>query len=288
MRIFSSRWAVIIQILALCATQPTFCFFAEAQQSAKIPRIGILPPGPISERVHLWNAFRQGLRELGYVEGKNITLVFPSTQVQLETLSHVAAELVSLKVDIIVAPTTPAALAAVNATKAIPIVMPTTIDPIVTGLVASLAHPGGNATGLTSIASDLGGKRLELLKEVVGRSDVAVLSNPTSPVVPPQIKEIKTAARELGLKLQHLEVRGPEDFERVFQSCTRQRSAHGGRCFGFYSSYTDREARDKKPAAGDLRIYGVCGRWRAYVLCREPFRDVPPCCRLRRQNSERS
>ena len=89
MRIFSSRWAVIIQILALCATQPTFCFFAEAQQSAKIPRIGILPPGPISERVHLWNAFRQGLRELGYVEGKNITLVFPSTQVQLETLSHV-------------------------------------------------------------------------------------------------------------------------------------------------------------------------------------------------------
>jgi putative ABC transport system substrate-binding protein len=217
MRIFSSRWAVIIQILALCATQPTFCFFAEAQQSAKIPRIGILPPGPISERVHLWNAFRQGLRELGYVEGKNITLVFPSTQVQLETLSHVTAELVSLKVDIIVAPTTPAALAAVNATKAIPIVMPTTIDPIVTGLVASLAHPGGNATGLTSIASDLGGKRLELLKEVVGRSDVAVLSNPTSPVVPPQIKEIKTAARELGLKLQHLEVRGPEDFERVFR-----------------------------------------------------------------------
>src|SRR4030095_3391447 len=153
----------------------TMCWArAAAQQQTKISRIGILPPGPISERVHLWESFRQGLRELGYVEGRNITLVFLWDKIKTEQLSRLAAELVSLKPDIIVAPTTPAARAALNATKIIPIVMTTTIDPVGIGLVASLARPGGNATGLTSIASDLSGKRLELLKEVVpGASHIA-------------------------------------------------------------------------------------------------------------------
>jgi putative ABC transport system substrate-binding protein len=198
---------------------------AEAQQPGKVPRIGILPPGPVSERVHLWEAFRQGLRELGYVEGQNITLVFPSGEVKPERLLHLAAELVSLKVDVIVAPTTPAALAVMNATRTIPIVMPTTIDPVETGLVASLARPGGNATGLTSIASDLSGKRLELLKEVVpGVSRIGVLSNPTSASVPRQMRETEVTARALGVQLQRLEVRGPEDFERVFQAATKERA----------------------------------------------------------------
>jgi putative tryptophan/tyrosine transport system substrate-binding protein len=198
---------------------------AGAQQPGKIPRIGILPPGPIPERVHLWEAFRQGLRELGYVEGQNITLVFPSGEVKPERLPHLAAELVSLKVDVIVAPTTPAALAVMNATRTIPIVMPTTIDPVETGLVASLARPGGNATGLTSIASDLSGKRLELLKEVVpGVSRIGVLSNPTSASVPRQMRETEVTARALGVQLQRLEVRGPEDFERVFQAATKERA----------------------------------------------------------------
>lgn len=120
---------------------------AKAQQPTKIPRIGILPPGPISERVHLWEAFRQGLHELGCVEGKNIILIFPSIEVNPERLAHLAAELVSLKVDVIVAPTTPPAVAAMKATKTIPIVVPTTIDTVGIGLVASLARPGGNVTG---------------------------------------------------------------------------------------------------------------------------------------------
>jgi putative ABC transport system substrate-binding protein len=140
---------------------------AEAQQPKKVPRIGILPPVPISERVHLWEAFRKGLRELGYAEGQNMTLVFPSAEVKPERLHDLAAELVSLKVDVIVAPTTRAAQAAMNATRTIPIVMPVVTDPVGIGLVTSLARPGGNVTGLTTIASDLSGKRLELLKEVV-------------------------------------------------------------------------------------------------------------------------
>jgi putative ABC transport system substrate-binding protein len=175
--------------LAICAALLTLSFPAEAQQAGKVPRIGILPPGPISERMHLWEAFRQGLRELGYVEGQNITLVFPSGEVKPEQLPHFAAELVSLKVDVIVASTTAAAQAAMSATRTIPIVMPVAADPVGTGLVASLARPGGNVTGLTTIASDLSGKRLELLKEVVpGVSRIAVLSNPSSANSPAQMR----------------------------------------------------------------------------------------------------
>ena len=198
---------------------------AWAQQPGKVPRIGILPPGPISERVHLWEAFRQGLRKLGYVEGQNIILVFPSGEVKPERLPHLAAELVSLKVDVIVAAAIVAVQAAKGATKTIPIVMPVASDAVETGLVASLARPGGNITGLTLISSQLSGKRLELLKEVVPRlSRLAVLSNPTSAAVPPQMRETEVTARALGVQLQPLEVRGPDDFERVFQAATKERA----------------------------------------------------------------
>jgi putative tryptophan/tyrosine transport system substrate-binding protein len=198
---------------------------AWAQQPGKVPRIGILPPGPISERVHLWEAFRQGLRELGYVEGQNIILVFPSGEVKPERLPHLAAELVNLKVDVIVAAAVVAVQAAKEATKTIPIVMPVASDAVETGLVASLARPGGNITGLTLISSQLSGKRLELLKEVVPRlSRLAVPSNPTTAAVPPQMRETEVAARALGVQLQPLEVRGPDDFERVFQAATKERA----------------------------------------------------------------
>ena len=221
--------------LAICAVLLTLSFPAGAQQMGKVPRVGILPPGPISERVHLWEAFRQGLRELGYVEGQNITLVFPSGEVKPERLPHLAAELVNLKVDVIVAATTVAAQAAKEATKTIPIVMPVAGDPVGTGLVASLARPGGNVTGLTTIASDLSGKRLELLKEVVPRvSRIAVLLNPSSANGPPQVqrdsqmtllmRETEVTARALGVQLQRLEVRGPNDFERLFQAATKERA----------------------------------------------------------------
>ena len=198
---------------------------AEAQQAKKVPRIGILPPGPISERVHLWDAFRQGLRELGYVEGQNFTLVFPSGEVKPERLPHLAAELVSLKVDVIVAAATVAVQAAKEATKTIPIVTPITTDPVETGLVASLARPGGNITGLSYMSSDLSGKRLDLLKEVVPKVfRIAVLSSPSSANAPPQMRETEAAARSLGLQLQPLEVRGLDDFERVFQAAIKERA----------------------------------------------------------------
>src|SRR5262245_47646819 len=205
-------------LFALCVT-------AEAQQPKKVPRIGILPPGPISERVHLWDAFRQGLRELGYVEGQNFTLVFPSGEVKPERLPHLAAELVSLKVDVIVAAATVAVQAAKEATKTIPIVTPITTDPVETGLVASLARPGGNITGLSYMSSDLSGKRLDLLKEVVPKvSRIAVLSSPSSANAPPQMRETEAAARSLGVQLQPLEVRGLDDFERVFQAAIKERA----------------------------------------------------------------
>ena len=214
-----------ISVLTLCATVLALSLSVGAQQSAKIPRIGILPPGPISERVHLWETFRQGLRELGYVEGKNIILVFPSVEVTPERLPHFAAELVNLKVDVIVAAGTVAVQAAKEATKTIPIVMPVATDPVETGLVASLARPGGNITGLTLISSQLSGKRLELLKEVVPRlSRLAVLSNPAALGLPLQMRETKVASQALGVQLQPLEVRNPEDFDRVFQAATKERA----------------------------------------------------------------
>jgi ABC-type uncharacterized transport system substrate-binding protein len=165
------------------------------------------------------------MRELGYVEGQNITLVFPSAEVTPERLPHLAAELVSLKVDVIVAAGTPAVQAAKEATKTIPIVTPITTEPLETGLVASLARPGGNITGLSYMSSDLSGKRLELLREVVpGVSRIAVLSNPSSATVPPMMRKTEVAARALGVQLQRLEVHGPDDFERVFQAATKERA----------------------------------------------------------------
>ena len=214
-----------ITVLTLCALLFALCFQAQAQQPKKVPRIGYLPSGPISERVHLWDAFRQGMRELGYVEGQNITLVFPSAEVTPERLPHLAAELVSLKVDVIVAAGTPAVQAAKEATKTIPIVTPITTEPLETGLVASLARPGGNITGLSYMSSDLSGKRLELLREVVpGVSRIAVLSNPSSATVPPMMRKTEVAARALGVQLQRLEVHGPDDFERIFQAATKERA----------------------------------------------------------------
>ena len=188
----------------------------DAQTPPKIPRLGIIEDSPD------WGVFRQGLRELGYVEGQNIALVFPSGEVRPERLPHLAAELVSLKVDIIVAAGGPGVRAAQQATKTIPIVMPVINDPVAAGFVASLARPGGNITGLTLISSDLIGKRLELLKASVPRvSRIAVLFHPAIALVPPLMREMNVAARALGVQLQLLEVRAPEDFEMAFQAARR-------------------------------------------------------------------
>src|SRR5258706_474667 len=164
------------------------------------------------------NAFRQGLTALGYVEGKNIVIEYRYAEGELDRLPALAAELAGLRVDVIVALSPPSAHAAKNATKTIPIVMRTTDDPVKTGLIASLARPGGNITGLTSISTELIGKRLEILTEAVPRTHViAVLRNPTAPDADLKWKETEAAGRALGLQFQSVEGKTPDGFESAFR-----------------------------------------------------------------------
>jgi ABC-type uncharacterized transport system substrate-binding protein len=197
---------------------------AEAQQPAKIPRLGYLMALSPDQSTDL-QPFRQGLAALGYVEGKNIVIEYRYADGKIERLPELAAELVALKVDVIVALNPPSAWAAKNATKTIPIVMRSTDDPVTTGLVASLARPGGNVTGLTSMATDLIGKRLEILKEAVSRtSRVAVLRNPTASDAPLKWREAETAGRALTLQLYSADVTGPNDFEGAFKAAIKNRA----------------------------------------------------------------
>jgi putative ABC transport system substrate-binding protein len=207
--------------LALCATLFAPSLSADAQQAGKVPRIGYLQIG--SRLGSGAEAFLQGLRDLGYVEGKNIVIEYRGDpQRREDRLPEFAADLVRLKVDVIVALDPPAARAAKNATKTIPIVMRSTGDPVQAGFVASLARPGGNITGVTSISTELYGKRLELLKEVIPRlSRVAVLRNPDRGTN--DFKEMQSAVRSLKLQLQSLEVRGPNDFESAFRAAGKAR-----------------------------------------------------------------
>jgi len=211
--------------LAICAVLLTLSFLAEAQQPKKEARIGFLVPGSASGYASLTDAFRQGLRELGYVEGKNIVIEYRYTEGKLDPLPELATDLVRLKVDVIITASTPDALATKQRTGTIPIVMAVSGDPLGSGLVASLARPGGNVTGLTSIASDLSGKRLELLKEVVPRIDrLAVLGNPSNVLTASTMRETEVAAQALQVKVQIVEVRGPDDFETAFQAAIKGRA----------------------------------------------------------------
>src|SRR5262245_28485955 len=190
---------------------------AKAQQPKKLPRIGFLAPGSSSSDSPRIDPFRQGLRELGYTEGQNIVIELRFAEGKSERLSVLLAELIQLKVDVIVLSGTPAAQVAKQATTTIPIVMGTSADPVGTQLVASLARPGGNVTGLSTLGSDLSGKRLELLKEVVpGVSRIAVLSNPTNQSVPALLRETEIAAQSLGVQVQFLETRAPNELNKVF------------------------------------------------------------------------
>ena len=211
--------------LAICAVLLTLSFLAEAQQPKKEARIGFLVPGSASGYASLTDAFRQGLRELGYVERKNIVIEYRYTEGKLDPLPELATDLVRLKVDVIITASTPDALATKQRTGTIPIVMAVSGDPLGSGLVASLARPGGNVTGLTSIASDLSGKRLELLKEVVPRIDrLAVLGNPSNVLTASTMRETEVAAQALQVKVQIVEVRGPDDFETAFQAAIKGRA----------------------------------------------------------------
>jgi len=210
--------------LALAASLFALCLSAEAQQQAKIPKIGWLgirtaASDPARESI------RSEFRALGYVEGKNIVFEYRSADDKIERLSALADELVRLKVDVLLAWLTPAAIAAKNATGTIPIVFSGGFDPVAAGLVDSLARPGGNITGFSGIAPVLAGKRLELLKEISPKlSRIAVIWDPQNPGSAQQWKESQLPARELGVQLHSIEVSSVDEFEAAFKAAIKSRS----------------------------------------------------------------
>jgi putative ABC transport system substrate-binding protein len=197
--------------------------FVQAQQAKKVSRIGFLSATSDDSRVE---AFRQGLRQLGYVEGQNITIEYRWADGRFEQLPDLAMELVRLKVDVVVAVVTQASLAAKKATGTIPIVMIGVSDPVGSGLVFSLARPGANITGTSSMTAEIVGKQLELLKETLPKiSRVAALWNPANPIFQAiQLRETKDAAEALGVQLQLLEARGPDEIDRAFAAMVKERT----------------------------------------------------------------
>ena len=221
-KIKNLKWGGIVGIGVAFATCGTV---ATAQQPTKIPRIGFLSassPAALSARIE---AFRQGLRELGYVEGKNIVIEWRSAEGKLDRLPALAAELVRLKVDIIVTAGPSLTHAAKEATSTIPIVMTFDPDPVGSGFVASLARPGGNITGLSTLSPEISGKQLEVLKETVPKlSRVAVLGNSTSPGNAQALREMELAAGAFKAKLQYLDVLDPKDIETAFRAASKGRA----------------------------------------------------------------
>jgi len=196
---------------------------AEAQQSGKVSRIGFLAGASASFNSAQIKVFLQGLRELGYVEGKNMVIEYRYADGKLDRLPDLAADLVRLKVDVIVTNSAPGVLAAKKVTKTIPIIFLSAADPIGSGLVDSLARPGGNVTGSTTLGPELAGKRLELLKEAFPKvSRVAVLWNPANPAHTQERRETEVAAQGLGVQLQSVEVRSVNDFDNAFSAITNE------------------------------------------------------------------
>ena len=190
----------------------------QAQQPKKVPRVGYLAAVSAAADAPRLEAFRQGLRDLGYIEGQNIFIDYRHEGRSFELLPDLAAELIGLKIDVLVAVTTNAALAAKKSTKTIPIVFMGVTDPITAGLAENLARPGGNSTGITNMAATLTGKRLELLKETIPKvRRVAVLWDPQAPGSTPQWNESQLPARELGLQLYSMQVSSPDKYEAAFK-----------------------------------------------------------------------
>ena len=211
--------------LALGVMLFALCLPAEAQQPKKVPRIAWLTGSTLSSNAHRIEAFRQGLRDLGYVEGKNILIEWRGADGNPDRQPVLVAELLRLEVDLIVTSGGGPTRVAKEATATIPIVFAQDTDPIGNGFVASLARPGGNITGLSRLAPELTGKQIELLKEVVPKlSRVAVFANLTSPSYSQVLKETKLAAGALAVKLQYLDVQGPKDFETAFREASKERA----------------------------------------------------------------
>jgi putative tryptophan/tyrosine transport system substrate-binding protein len=245
---------------------------AEAQQAAKIARIGFLVLN-MAAAAHPPEAFRQGLRDLGYVEGRNVVIEYRDAEGKPERLPALAAELVALKVDVILAAGETHALAAKQATKTIPIVFAVAADPVASGLVTSLARPGGNVTGLSVLAPELVGKCLEQLKQAVpGVSRVAVLWQPGGHgerTDKDMRKEAEVAARALGVRLQLVEARGPADLDRAFSDMTKARAGAltvlpSAMLFTERRRLADLAARNRLPAVYPAREYVDAGGLMAY------------------------
>ena len=211
-------------ITLLGGAAATWPLAAHAQQPARIPRVGFLGNSTAALEANLVGPFRDGLRELGYEEGRDIVIEYRWADGRYERFPALIAELIALKVDTIVTAGTPASLAVKNATTTIPLVMVAVGDPVATGLVASLARPGGNITGLTSISVEMEGKRLELLREVVPKvSHIAVLWNAASPIQVIEEGEVRAAARVLGIKMLSLGVRTREEIDDALATIIGER-----------------------------------------------------------------
>jgi len=256
---------------ALCALLFALCYSASAQQPKKIPRIGFLVVVPISTLSQRTEAFRQGLRDLGYTEGKDIFIEWRSAEGNPDRMPMLAAELVRLKVDVIVTAGSTATRFAKAATVTIPIVMAQDGDPVANRFVASLARPGGNITGLATLSPELSGKRLELLKEVVPRLlHLAVLGTSTFPGNAQLLKETELAAGAFGVQLQYLDVLDPKDIETAFRGASKGRAEAvlvlGGPMLNSQrTQVVELAAKSRLPAiysireveAGELMSYGV-------------------------------
>ena len=265
------RRDTVLALLALGAAP----LAVEAQQAAKVARIGILSPN-LASSPRLRDAFLQGLRDLGYVEGRNVVIEYRDAEGKLERVPAVAAELVALKVDVIfVGGGTRVTLAAMQATKTIPIVFTGVGDPVTSGLVTNLARPGGNVSGLSSLGPELVGKRLELLKQAVpGVDRVAVLFLPGAlgeRTDKDMLRAADVAARALGVQPQFIEARGPDEFARAFSDMTSARAGAltvlpSNRFLREHKRLVDLAAKNRLPAvytsrefvdAGGLMSYGA-------------------------------
>jgi putative ABC transport system substrate-binding protein len=263
-------------LFALCALLFALCSSAEAQQQAKVAKIGWLAiPGPGSGR----ELFGRELRELGYLEGKNIAVEYRSAEGKLDRLPSLADELVRLKVDVLLTSSTSGAVALKNATRTIPIVFLGVSDPVAAGLIDSLARPGGNITGFTIISAALAGKRLELLKETIPKlSRVAVLWSPQDLGSAQQWKESQLPARELGLQLHSMEVSSADKFESAFKEAIKAPNAalavtQSPLAAGNQKQVADLAAKNRLPAIYPRGDFVTSGGLMSYGPDRaEPFR----------------
>jgi putative ABC transport system substrate-binding protein len=262
----STIGCIVMLILSLLAAALT----SKAQPAAHIPRLGLLSPVSSSAVASRLEAFRHGLRDLGYVEGRNITIEYRFAEGKADRLPELVAELIHLKVNIMVVDGTAAIRAAQQATTTIPIIMAISGDPVGSGLIASLARPGGNITGLSFMMPEVSGKRLELLQEALPKlSHVAVLWNPAVPDSTVAFKETQTAAQALGLQLQSHEVWSPDEFAQAFAAMTRAHAdalvvISNALFFGHRRQLAELTVRHRLAAMFHLREYAEAGGLMAY------------------------